>query len=153
MARIGVAVNGSSESWSAFASAVSMAAHLHAALIAISVAEPPRYGTSLAILAAAEYESAEHKHATEVLAETEGNIPAGISFTPLLRSGLPEKELAKAAEELDLLILGSRGYGPVRRTLLGGVSAKLMRLSPCPVLILPRRAGDDPLRLQDMDRE
>ena len=86
LARIGVAVNGSGESWSAFAAAASMAARVHAALTAISVAEPPRYGygASLAILTGAEYESAEHKHATEVLAEAEARVRPGVPFTPLL---------------------------------------------------------------------
>jgi nucleotide-binding universal stress UspA family protein len=36
----------------------------------------------------------------------------------------------QAAEGLDLLVLGSRGYGPVRRVLLGGVSDSVVRRSP-----------------------
>lgn len=39
-----------------------------------------------------------------------------------------------------MLVLGSRGYGPVRRVLMGGTSAKLMRSAPCPVLAVPRSA-------------
>ena len=42
---------------------------------------------------------------------------------------------------LDLLVIGSRGYGPVRRTLLGGVSAEVTRTSACPVLVVPRGAA------------
>ena len=37
-----------------------------------------------------------------------------------------------AKEDLDLLLLGSRGYGPMRRVLLWGVSDKLLRIAPCP---------------------
>jgi len=40
--------------------------------------------------------------------------------------------------ECDLLVCGSRGYGPVRRVLLGGVSRKLMRHAACPVVVVPR---------------
>ena len=38
-------------------------------------------------------------------------------------------------------VIGSRGYGPVRPTLLGGVSAEVMRTAPCPVVGASRRRG------------
>jgi Universal stress protein family len=34
--------------------------------------------------------------------------------------------------------LGSRGYGPVRRVLLGSTSNALMRSARCPVIVYPR---------------
>jgi nucleotide-binding universal stress UspA family protein len=39
---------------------------------------------------------------------------------------------------VDLLVLGSRAYGPVRRALVGSVSASVVRHAPCPVLVMPR---------------
>jgi nucleotide-binding universal stress UspA family protein len=41
--------------------------------------------------------------------------------------------------------MGSRGYGPITHTLLGGVSGKLMRSAPCPLLVVARGAGVHPL--------
>lgn len=41
-------------------------------------------------------------------------------------------------DDLDLLVVGSRGYGPVRRVLLGGVSSRLLRHSRLPVVVAPR---------------
>ena len=38
----------------------------------------------------------------------------------------------------DVLFVGSRGYGPVRRVLLGGVSARLMRHLQVPGVVVPR---------------
>ena len=38
----------------------------------------------------------------------------------------------------DLLVLGSRAYGPLRRALLGSVSVAVLRHAPCPVLVMPR---------------
>lgn len=38
----------------------------------------------------------------------------------------------------DLLLLGSRSYGPIARTLLGSVSSGLIHAAPCPVLVVPR---------------
>ena len=37
--------------------------------------------------------------------------------------------------------VGSRAWGPVRRTLIGSTAAKLMRRAHCPVLVLPRGAA------------
>ncbi|GAA2750651.1 universal stress protein [Amnibacterium kyonggiense] len=41
-------------------------------------------------------------------------------------------------EDTDLLVCGSRGYGPARRVLLGGVSARLLRHARVPVMVVPR---------------
>ena len=43
-----------------------------------------------------------------------------------------------AAVNVDLLVLGSRAYGPVRRALAGSVSSGAVRHAPCPVLLTPR---------------
>jgi nucleotide-binding universal stress UspA family protein len=54
--------------------------------------------------------------------------------------GGPREELVQAGKELDLLIVGSRGYGPIDRLFHGSVSAYLVRHLTCPLLVLPRRA-------------
>ncbi|AGZ43259.1 universal stress protein [Actinoplanes friuliensis] len=41
-------------------------------------------------------------------------------------------------DEVDVLFCGSRGYGPARRVLLGGVSARLVRRARRPVVVVPR---------------
>ena len=53
--------------------------------------------------------------------------------------------IARTREGLDLLVLGSRGYGPLRRVLFGSVSSELIGRAECPVLVLPRQvsAGGD----------
>ncbi|MBK5233995.1 MAG: universal stress protein [Thermoleophilia bacterium] len=58
-----------------------------------------------------------------------------------VRVGYAADELTEASLDLDLLVLGSRSYGPIRRVLLGGTSVRVMRSSACPVVIVPR-AGD-----------
>jgi nucleotide-binding universal stress UspA family protein len=64
---------------------------------------------------------------------------------PLLLHGEPAEVLAEGASDVDLLLLGSRGYGPVKGTLLGSVSARVMAAAPCPVMVIPRGAGSRPL--------
>ena len=46
------------------------------------------------------------------------------------------------------MVTGSRAYGPLRRTVLGSTTRKLIRSSSCPVLVLPRGSGVDPLGLR-----
>jgi nucleotide-binding universal stress UspA family protein len=41
-------------------------------------------------------------------------------------------------EDADVLVCGSRGYGPARRVLLGGVSSRLLRHARLPVIVVPR---------------
>jgi nucleotide-binding universal stress UspA family protein len=37
-----------------------------------------------------------------------------------------------------VMFCGSRGYGPARRVLLGGVSARLLRRARRPIVVVPR---------------
>ena len=50
----------------------------------------------------------------------------------------PADVLIRVSENLDLLVCGSRGYGPLRAVLLGGVSRCLTAEAQCPVIVLPR---------------
>jgi nucleotide-binding universal stress UspA family protein len=52
----------------------------------------------------------------------------------------PAHALVAASQNLDLLVMGSRAYGPVRSVLLGGVSHRVMADAACPVIVLPRGA-------------
>ena len=45
------------------------------------------------------------------------------------------------AHGVDLLVCGSRGYGPLRSVMLGGVSRHLVDHGRCPVMVLPRGAS------------
>ena len=58
-----------------------------------------------------------------------------------LLDGAAADVLTEQAADLDLLVLGSRGYGPVGRVLLGSVSHRLMLQSTAPLLVVPRAAG------------
>lgn len=55
--------------------------------------------------------------------------------------GLPGEELAAFSEEVNLLLVGSRSYGPVRHLMLGSTSRHLTRTARCPLLVLQRAAS------------
>jgi nucleotide-binding universal stress UspA family protein len=50
--------------------------------------------------------------------------------------GDPARELLERASGTDLIVVGSRGLGALRRLLLGTVSEKILQHAPCPVLIV-----------------
>jgi nucleotide-binding universal stress UspA family protein len=52
--------------------------------------------------------------------------------------GDPAEELTLYSASLDLLIVGSRGYGPIGRLIHGSTSRELARTARCPLLVLPR---------------
>jgi nucleotide-binding universal stress UspA family protein len=55
-----------------------------------------------------------------------------------LRTGKPDKEIVKLAEEIGagLIVMGSRGLGGIRRALMGSVSDSVLRHAHCPVLVV-----------------
>lgn len=59
-------------------------------------------------------------------------------------SGPPGSAIAGVCEEAgaDLLVAGSRGYGPLLRVLVGSVATQLAHRGPCPVLVVPRPKGE-----------
>lgn len=61
---------------------------------------------------------------------------------PVLRRNDPRTLLTDLAETAGLLVLGSRGMGPVRSLLLGSVGVSVVRRSACPVVVhRPARPG------------
>ena len=52
--------------------------------------------------------------------------------------GIAGEELARFGDELDILVVGSRGYGPLRRLVSGSTSNYLERHARCSLLVLPR---------------
>ena len=77
----------------------------------------------------------------ERIAEGMSRVPADISATSVVLSGDPAEELAGQSREFDLFVMGSRGYGPVRRVFLGGVAHEVVKAAACPLLIMPRSAA------------
>jgi nucleotide-binding universal stress UspA family protein len=56
----------------------------------------------------------------------------------LLEGAIVDSLAALGPDDVDMLVCGSRGYGPVRRVLLGGVSSPLIRRARLPVAVVPR---------------
>jgi nucleotide-binding universal stress UspA family protein len=140
---IGVGFDGSPEAHHAVEWAADLAGRsgaslellaVHTRLMFGSVAAGGAYGTKTVNQVLAERLQSE----TEQLAET---LSSGLSADAHVFSGEAGKGLVDHSEQLDLLVLGSRGYGPVKSVLLGSVSSYVLRHAGCPVLVVPR-SGD-----------
>lgn len=70
--------------------------------------------------------------------EAAASLPDEPNLETVVTDGHPVTELAQASSGLDLLILESRGYGPVRSVLLGSVSEAVMAQSRAPLVVVPR---------------
>lgn len=76
----------------------------------------------------------------KVINEGIHSIDSSLAAEPIRRDGDPAAQLLLACEEgVDLLVVGSRGYGPVSRVLVGSVSREVIRKAPCPVLSVRRQ--------------
>jgi nucleotide-binding universal stress UspA family protein len=74
-----------------------------------------------------------------VIDEALDSIDTALAAEARQLEGSPAREIAAACREgVDLLVTGSRGYGPMTRVLLGSISRKLIDEAPCPVLVVPR---------------
>lgn len=69
-------------------------------------------------------------------------LEPGLAVERLARRGDPRQVLADLSHEAHLLVMGSRGRGPLRTLLLGSVSASVSATAACPVVVC-RPPGED----------
>ena len=128
---VAVAFDDSPEAHAALAVAYEIAAHAQAAvtiLWALPVFEPDDV----------------RRHAYARLDAAADAAPAGVNPRTVLLRGEPRAVIGSACEGVaDLLVTGSRGYGPLQRALLGSVSEAVTEGASHPVLVVPR-VGSQP---------
>jgi nucleotide-binding universal stress UspA family protein len=139
--RVGIAFNDQPESTVALDVAAAVAREHGAALTVLTVVdlEPATDGWT-STWGYPEIRDAMHKTAEQdgqaAIAGLEG-VDAALEVI----DGNTVQEIVQASGRLDLLVLGSRGYGPLRRALVGTVSGRVAEAAACAVLVTPR--GDE----------
>lgn len=146
---IGVAFDGSAEAWGALEAGIGMAERTHGRLTVLTVADFPSYGLGSAwpAFSAEDLVDAEDKDKQRILDLALGRAPSGLPVEGRLLTGPAGSLLAEASGDFDLLIMGSRGYGPIGRTFLGGTATHVIHEARCSVMVLPRGVGSDPFEL------
>lgn len=140
--RISVAYDASAEGARALSAGllVARAAGAPLRVIRIFTADWPVPPSMLAIPGYVRLTPAAEEAARNELERTVAALPKDVWVEPAFLRGDPAQQLAMESEVADLLVIGSRGYGPLKSVLLGGVSGKVVRTAACPVLIVPHGA-------------
>jgi nucleotide-binding universal stress UspA family protein len=140
---IAAAFDGTEEAQMATFEAAEIALQAGAALRVIAVVDTA--GSMYLGLGSDTVLDAVQKDLEEQATQLAGSLPAELRpEIRLLRGHAARTLLAEAERDVDLLVLGSRGYGPLGTVLLGGVSSEVADSSPCPVLLVPRGAEVKP---------
>ena len=137
---IAVGYDGSVEAKAALAGARSIARARGARLRLVEVLDAIWMGTP-ALMSGPSYVLTTDEmaaRARQYLTETASTLAADVPTEPVVAVGAPEQVLADESKAADLVVVGSRGYGPHRAVLLGSVSGRLVRESTSPVLVVPR---------------
>ena len=135
---LAVGYDGMAESQAALEEGAKLCLKFGGSMKVIGVATPvPAMGAAAAAQAGAE---AGPDFQTR-LHEAAAALPPEVRALPVLERGNPVDKLLELSEVgIDLLVLGSRGFGPVMRLLIGSVSSRVIRGAPCPVMVVPRPA-------------
>jgi nucleotide-binding universal stress UspA family protein len=145
---VGVGYDGSEESEVALAAACQVAVRFGASLRVIRIYDASRFGAPalMTIPGEVSYHEDYEKQQREGLDEAVAALPAEVHAESVFIAGPPGPELAAQTEHVDLMVVGSRGYGPRAAVMLGGVTHTVIRKAHCPLIVLPRGSyGLEPL--------
>lgn len=69
---------------------------------------------------------------------------AGVAADVLTVLGAPSQTIVETArdKQADLIVMGTHGRTGLRHMLIGSVAERVVRLAPCPVMVVPREAGN-----------
>ena len=140
---IGVAYDGSEEANRALEDAERLSRLAGAQLRVITVV-PTQPAFQLQVALSGELLEDLRNEFSRVLETGLATLSDDTEVAAVLEEGDPAVVLAERGTDLDLLFMGSRGYGPVRSALLGATSTAVMRTAPCPVLVTPRGSAASP---------
>ncbi len=137
-----VGTDGSARSHKALEWAVREAGIRKAPLTVLTVQQPvvDFFGTTIAYPGDRELTELARKSA---LAETEEVLdrtcddPRPTLVAVQAVCGVPAEELLRAAVDADMIVVGSRGAGSLKKILLGSVSSHVVHHGNCPVVIVP----------------
>lgn len=131
--RVGVGYNDSPESEHALGVARKLARRLGASLAAFEAVSIP----ALVVMGGA---APVWMSIDELVSEAQDHLSSLGGIEPHAAYGAAAEELSLFSASVDLLIVGSRSYGPVGRVVHSSTASRLTRSARCPLLLLTRGA-------------
>ena len=148
---IAVAYDEGPEAVHALEQATAIARRLGAKLLVLGVASDAVHATSAATgfgwsVPAGAWEGFKHE-----LQQRLEQVAARLDLDPPAESQVLATPVGHGLVEachtgIDLMVIGSRGFGPVRTVIMGSVSRHVIDHAPCPVIVVPR--GDPAARAE-----
>lgn len=139
-----LATDGSPTAEKATATAIDLARLLGSELVIVSVWDIPYVGYSAMGFAPVpmneELTKLGQEEAGKIIAEAAARAEeAGVETRSAVLRGFPVEAICEAAEKFapQFLVVGSHGWGAVKRALFGSVSTGVLHHATCPVLVVP----------------
>lgn len=94
---------------------------------------------------AAYLEKVESEAEREIAACRKRAEDAGVAVDTLIVRGVPSHTIVEKARDrqADLIAMGTHGRTGLQHLLIGSVAERVVRLAPCPVMVIPREAKKD----------
>jgi nucleotide-binding universal stress UspA family protein len=140
---IGCAYQATDEGEAALGAAEELTLALSGSLRVMQVVEPPSYlyDTGEMPLNMPDIDAKVRADAHLALTERVAHLSSRLHDAEgTIHIGKPADRLIAVTDTVDVMVVGSRGYGPLKAVLLGGVSGQLIRSAACPVIVVPRGA-------------
>jgi len=137
---IQVAFDLTDESEAALRKAAEIAVAEGATIRVVAVVDPVEYGyTPVLGSYAISYADGLKKELEERTRALVDELPSEVrADAKVQRGNVCAHILGEAKNGVNLLVMGSRGYGPFQSVLAGSVSSRVIDGAPCPVLVVPR---------------
>lgn len=143
LSRIGVAYDGSEDARNALDGAQKLARASGAQVRLFTVFERAAFGGAGGFFGAGSVNQIMRSELEGAFNEALAKAPEGVEMKGDFVEGSPSDVLARESADLDLFVLGSRGFGPSGAVLMGGTTANFMRTGRCPALVTPRKTAFD----------
>lgn len=134
-----VAVDGSEAAGKAAQMAVDLAAKTQAKVTFVYCVVPIVNTAEMVWVPSADFDRAQERAGEQILAEAQARFATtGVTLATRLLRGPAAETIADEAKRpgYDLLVVGSHGYGVVKRLLLGSVATRLLHVCEKPILVV-----------------
>ncbi len=76
----------------------------------------------------------------DIVEEARAGVPGAPEVAEVTIVGDAGTALTRASRQADMLVVGTRGHGPLTEVFLGSVAADCVRHAKCPVVVVPPEA-------------
>ncbi|SDJ95229.1 Nucleotide-binding universal stress protein, UspA family [Actinopolyspora mzabensis] len=138
--RVVVGVDGSSGAAEALSWALRYASNSGAEVTALIAWTHPSYYGLGAPIPEEDIDQRAEQRLSQAVADAVSQLGVDVGIRQRVVRGIPAGALLDAAEDADLLVVGSRGHGGFTGALLGSVSQHCVHHAPCPVVVVRERS-------------